>query len=187
MEAADSGAGDQPEEHLFHGVTRPHGALAVITVVEKFSLRRPGEDHRLAAESDAIGEARSVERRHLERVVKAMDVKQHIAHSGCRRKQIAYVGYCFDRSKTPIIQTDRSKREPAILWRRELCTRKTHFRSTVRPEPRLGPRAVQRLTGGCDEQRWLGRKLRCVKGSTRSRHRRASFKREHRRGRCEHA
>src|SRR5215468_10009097 len=31
MEAADSGAGDQPGEHLFQGVTRPHGALAVIT------------------------------------------------------------------------------------------------------------------------------------------------------------
>src|SRR5262245_9393203 len=33
----------------------------------------------------------------------------------------------------------------AILRRDELCTRKTHFRSTVRPEPRLGPRAVQHI------------------------------------------
>src|SRR4029077_19204081 len=148
MDAADSRACDQPEEHLFQGVTRPHGALAVITIVEELRLRRPGEDHRLAAESDAIGEARSVERRHLERLVETVDVKQHIAHAGGGPEQVADVRHRFNRIEAPIIQTDRSERETAIARRGELCTRYAHFRGTVRPEPRLGPPALPSLTGG---------------------------------------
>ena len=50
-------------QHAFEVIARPHRAFAVIRVVEQSRLGRPGEHHRPAAELDAIGEVRGIERR----------------------------------------------------------------------------------------------------------------------------
>src|ERR1700716_4098105 len=123
MDAADGWARDQPGEHLLERAARPHGALAVVAVIEKLRLRWPGEHHRLAAEANAVRQTRGIERRRLERLVEAVDVEQHVARAGRRIEQLAGTRHGRDLFEPPVIEPDRREREAAVVRRRKLGAR----------------------------------------------------------------
>src|SRR3981189_353944 len=140
-------------EHAFKLIAGPHRAFAVIRIVEQSSLGRPGEYHRLAAEPDAIGEVRGIERRCLERLFEAVDVDQDVWSTAGLREKIADLSrHRLDRIKTPIAKPGCGERETAVVRRHQLRPRDGHRRSPLRPKPGLRPPAVHRLACGCDEQ-----------------------------------
>ena len=166
-------------QHAFEVIARPHRAFAVIGVVEQSRLGRPGEHHRLAAELDAIGEVRGIERRRLERLLEAVHVDQDVRSAAGLREKIADLSrHRLDLVETPIGKSGCGEGETAVVRRHQLRPRDGHRRSPLRPEPGLRAPAVHRLARGCDEQCRVGRERRSVEARARRAQAGASAERE---------
>src|SRR5207249_2257124 len=89
MDAAGPRSRHDGIEHAFEIIAGPHRAFSVISVVEQASLGGPREYHRPAAELDAIGEVRGIERRRLEGLFETVHVDQDVSAAASLRQSIA--------------------------------------------------------------------------------------------------
>jgi hypothetical protein len=139
-------------EHAFEIIARPHCAFVVIGVVEQSGLGGPGEYHGPAAELDAIGEVRGIERRCLERLLEAVHVDQDVLSAAGLRKKITDLHrYRLNIIKAPIAKSDRGERETAVVRRHQLRPCDGHRGSPLRPKPRLCAPAVHPFACSRDE------------------------------------
>ena len=162
IEASDRRARQQSDEHLLQRVARPHGAVALIAVVQQIRLGRPGERHRVAVEPDAVRQAGRVEHRGLECLIETMNVDQHIAGARRRPGQVADLRHHLERIEAPIVEPDRGERKSAIARRRELGVHDAQSGRTFGPEPGFRTRAVHGLAVGRHHEGRIGRDFRSV-------------------------
>ena len=133
----------RPVEHLLQGVARPHRAFAIVAVVEQLRPRRPGEHHGVAAEPDAVRQARGIERRGLEGLVEAVDVDEHVAAAGGRREQVADLRDRLDRVERQSASPTAASENRLVVGRREPGARDAQRGRPFGPEPGPGAGAVR--------------------------------------------
>ena len=128
------GLATSEQQHALEAVARPHRAVAVIGVVEQPRLGRPGEHHGLAAELDAVGEARGIERRGLERLLEAVHVDQDVLSAAGLREKLA------DLARHRLDPPRRQSASPTAASEKRPSSGGTSFaRATVIAEARSGP------------------------------------------------
>ena len=111
--------GEDFRQDLLQGVTRPHGAFAVVAVFEKLGLGRPREHHGLAVEPHAIGKPRSIEHRSLEGLVEAVDVKQHISREVGLGEEVADLRLYSTASRRQLLSPIEAREKRPLIRRRE--------------------------------------------------------------------
>jgi len=126
---------DDGLEHAFEFVAGPHRAFAIICVVEQSSLGRPGEDHRLATEPDAIGGCAASSAAVSNVCLEAVHVDQDVSSAAGLREEIADIsdntGSTPSRCQSP---------SPAAAREKRLSSGGDSFASaTVIVEARSGP------------------------------------------------
>ena len=121
-------------EHALERIARPHRAFAIIGVVEEAGLGGPGEHHRLAAELDAVGQPRGVERRAFESLPEAVHIDQHVGARRWLGEHIADLArHRLDARRASNRTTRRGEREGAGVRRRQLRARDADRRRALRP------------------------------------------------------
>ncbi len=148
----------QREHQILQRITRPHGALTIIGVIERPPGGRPGEQAARTTKTDTVGEFGSTRGRALEGLAIAVHVEQHILAQSRAGKGVGGVagGDVIDTRHLP------AARDEIADAGRQTRRRHSHPRpgegqtgAAFGPEERGFARRRGGAPGGGDEERRL--------------------------------